>query len=439
VMRWILITGEILRSVTECSTYMYGVVCGREIIFWRSGFIDGERCVAHALRGHYFPARAQLAFRVWGDDLDLFVAEFHMARLDFGLEGFALAQEALEDFGFGDGGDFLALDIDDALAVASEDGDVRALGFAGAVDDTAHHGDLHGDDDLFLEFVVDLLDEVEEVDLDAATGGAGDEFGTDAFSFAEGVEEFEAVLDLVDGVVGVGDSDGVADAVGQEGAECDDRADGAGFLWACVGDAEVQGVGEAFTDFGVGVDDELGIHGLCADGDVVEVTLVEDVEVFFEFGDHDGDHVAVLVVGEDGPEFFGAGLFVLAFDDGALVDTDADWDASSTIGLFAGVDDFFDLFAVGDVAGVEADFVYACFDGFEGAFEMEVDIGDDGDGGLGEDIFEGLGVFFLWDGDPHDVGTGGGEFVDLGDAFVDVVGVAGGHGLDGDRGGGGGF
>jgi len=78
--------------------------------------------------------------------------------------------------------------------------------------------------------------------------------------------------------------------------------------------------------------------------------------------------------------------------------------------------------------------VDACVDGFEGAFEMEVDIGDDGDGGLVQDFFEGVGVFFLWDGDPHDVSTGGGEFVDLGDAFVDVVGVAGGHGLDGDGG-----
>jgi len=143
-----------------------------------------------SLGGHFFPARTQLAFGVWGDDVDLFFAEFGCACLDLGLEVFAFFEEPVEDFGFGDGGDFLALDIDDAFAVTCKDGDVRALGFARPIDDAAHDGDFHGDDDVFLEFVVDLLDEVEEVDLDAATGWAGDEFGADAFSFAEGVEEF---------------------------------------------------------------------------------------------------------------------------------------------------------------------------------------------------------------------------------------------------------
>ncbi len=44
------------------------------------------------------------------------------------------------------------------------------------------------------------------------------------------------------------------------------------------------------------------------------------------------------------------------------------------------------------------------------------------------------GVLFFGDGDAHDVGAGGGELVNLGDAFIDVPGVAGGHGLDGDGG-----
>ncbi len=77
----------------------------------------------------------------------------------------------------------------------------------------------------------------------------------------------------------------------------------------------------------------------------------------------------------------------------------------------------------------------ACVDGFEGTLEMEVDIGDDGDGGLGEDFFERVGVLLLGDSHPHNVSTGGVELVDLGDALVDVVGVAGGHCVDGDGGG----
>ena len=331
---------------------------------------------------------------------------------------------------FGDVGDFFALDVDDAAAVAGEDCDVGPFAFAGAVDDATHDGDFDGEGDFFLESFVDLLDEGEEVDLDAAAGGAADEFGADAGAEAEDVEEFESVLDFVDGVVGVGDADGVADAGGQQVAQRDDRTDGAGFLGAGVGDAQVQGVVEAFGDFLVGADDEEGVDGLGGDGDVVKIPGVEDVQVFFELGDHDGEEVAVLVIAEDAAEFFEAFLFVFAFDDGAFVDADADGEGA----FFAGVDDFFDLLAVVDVAGVEADFVDAGFDGFQGALKVEVDVGDDGGFDLLEDFLEGFGVFAFGDGDADDVGATLGEFVDFGDAFVDVVGVAGGHGLDGDGG-----
>ncbi len=162
----------------------------------------------------------------------------------------------------------------------------------------------------------------------------------------------------------------------------------------------------------------------------MEIAFVEDVEVFLELGDHDGEEVAVLVVGEDAAEFLEAFLFVFAFDDGAFVDADADGD----VACLAGVDDFFDLGAVLDVAGVEADFVDAGFDGFQGALEVEVDVGDDGHFDLLEDFLEGFGVLAFGDGDADDVGAAVGELVDFGDALVDFVGVAGGHGLDGDGG-----
>jgi hypothetical protein len=78
--------------------------------------------------------------------------------------------------------------------------------------------------------------------------------------------------------------------------------------------------------------------------------------------------------------------------------------------------------------------VHARLDGLERPLEVEVDIRDDRDGGLGEDLGEGRGVLLLGDGDADDVRAGGGELVDLRDALVDVVGVPGGHGLDGDGG-----
>ena len=52
---------------------------------------------------------------------------------------------------------------------------------------------------------------------------------------------------------------------------------------------------------------------------------------------------------------------------------------------------------------------------------------------LRQDLLQGGGVLLLRDRDADDVRAGGGELVDLGDALVDFVRVAGGHRLDGDR------
>ena len=105
---------------------------------------------------------------------------------------------------------------------------------------------------------------------------------------AQDVEQFQAVLDFEDRVVGVADADGVADAAAEEMAEGDDRADGAGFAGAGVGDAKMQGIIEALADFAVGVDHQYGVDALGADDDVVEILLVEDFQIFLELGDHDG-------------------------------------------------------------------------------------------------------------------------------------------------------
>ncbi len=110
-----------------------------------------------------------------------------------------------------------------------------------------------------------------------------------------------------------------------------------------------------------------GIDALGADDDVVEILFVEDFQIFLELGDHDGQEMAVLVVGEDAAEFLHALLLVFALDDGAFVDADADGDFSG----LAGLDDVLDLGAVVDVAGVEADLVDAGFDGFQARWKWK--------------------------------------------------------------------
>src|SRR6266542_3955504 len=65
---------------------------------------------------------------------------------------------------------------------------------------------------------------------------------------------------------------------------------------------------------------------------------------------------------------------------------------------------------------------------------MKVNVGDDGDGHLRQNFLQRLGVFLFGNCDTDDVGAGGGELVNLGDALVDLMRVARGHGLDGDGG-----
>ena len=136
-------------------------------------------------------------------------------------------------------------------------------------------------------------------------------------------------------------------------------------------DAEVEGVVEALSDGAVDVDGASRVVALGGEDELVEMPVFEDADVVGEFLYHERDEVAVLL----GAAAVGVASFAYA----SFVDADADGGA---VGV-AGVNDAFDLFSVVDVSGVEAYFVGAGLDGFEGALVVEVDIGDDGDGDVG--------------------------------------------------------
>ena len=342
---------------------------------------------------------------------------FHGCLLVFKPEVY-LFEEGVDGFFGVDGGDFLALTVDDGFFFAATEGDVGELCFAGAVDDTAHDGDGDGCLDVFQGGFC-LLDEGEQVDFGAAAGGAGDEFGTVGAAQAQGGEDFPGDIDFEGGVGGERNANGIADAVGQEGAQGGCGADGAGLGVAGVGDAEVEGVVEALADGAVDVDGASGVVALGGEDELVEMLLFEDADIVGKLVEHEADQVAV-VLGL-------AAVGITLFADAALVDADAD---GGVVGA-TGVNDALDLLAVVDVAGVESDFVDSGLEGFQGALVVEVDVGDDGDGYVGEDLGQGGGVLGGGHGQADDFAAVFDEGVDLGEAALDVAGGDVGHALDG--------
>jgi len=395
---------------------------------------DGERCdLVDVAGGDFVEAAAELADGVGWGDFDDFFAKLGFAGFDLGFELFAFVEQGVEDLLFGDVGDFLALHVDDAAAVAREDRDVGALGLARTIHDAAHHGDLDRQLDLVGELFAYVLDEGEQVDLDAAARRAGNKINAHTLAQLEAIQHLQRVFDLVHRVVGVADAHGVADAVRQQMPERHRGANHRCLARPGMGHAQMKRVVKTLGDLGIGRDDKRRVGALGGDADVVKIVFVEDVEIFLELGDHDGQEVAVAGIGEDAAELFHAFLLVFALDDRAFVDADADGQ-----GFFlACLDDGFDLLAVLDVARVEADLVDAGVDRFEGTLKVEVHVGDDRHGHLRHDLAKRFGVFFLGHGDTDDVRPGGSEPVDFSHTCVDVVGVASGHGLDGDGRGGG--
>ncbi len=95
----------------------------------------------------------------------------------------------------------------------------------------------------FVEVLLDLLGQRDQLDLDAAAGGAGDERGA-VPAQVQRVEDVAADRYLFLGVGGQRDADRVADALRQQDADADGAAHGAGARRARLGDAEVQRVGD---------------------------------------------------------------------------------------------------------------------------------------------------------------------------------------------------
>lgn len=373
---------------------------------------------------------AKFANRVGRDNLDEFLAESCLAALYLGFKLAAFEEQSVEDFRLGHVCNALSLDIDNAAAVTGKHRYIGTLRLAGTIHNATHDRDLDRQFEFGHQLLFDLLHKGEKVDLDAATGWASDQLNALAFSLAETVEEFEAVLDLINVVARVRDAQRVADTVGDKRAERGNRTNRAGVARPSVGDSEVQRIVKTLRNLGINVNDHRRVHGFCAYGNVMKVARIEDVEVLLEFRDHQREHVAGLVPGEKLSEFFCAPLLVLSFNDGTFIDADPDRDPS----LLAGIDDHVDLVAIADVSGVESNLMYASFDRFERALEVEMHICNDRNRDLLHDLDERFRVLAFRDRHADDVGTSGCVAFNFTHAGVDVMGVASGHGLHCDAG-----
>lgn len=356
------------------------------------------------------------------------------ARFGFGIQG-------------GEGGCVARVDLDDAGFFRDD------LGL-----EVAHVGDLVGEcvpAFLGCEYAHGFVS-AEFVALDGDGGTTASFVGERVVGWREGgrcffrrageINECLGDWNFVDGVFGEGDADGIADAVGEEGADADDGFDAAVFAIASFGDAEVDGVVpigafgiEASDEEAVGLDHDLWVRGLHGEDEVVVVVIASDAGKLEGAFAHAEGGVAIAV--HD------------AIRERAVVRTDAHGAAEIlaechqwnelvadffqlgfvlVVGVFAD----FEFLLIDVVAGIDADF-FDPLGGFHGGIRFEMDVGNEGNVASGGadfsgDVFEIGGVDLGLCGDADDFATGLCKRQDFRDTGRGVAGVRGDHRLHAD-------
>src|SRR4051794_20024029 len=304
---------------------------------------------------------------------------------------------------------------DQALVLGSGDAEVGVGGLADAVDRATQDGDLHGLG-VALEASLDLGDDGVHVELQAATGRAGDENRT-ALAELKRLEDLPGDLHLLLGVeCGKADPDRVAHAVGEQRAEANGRLERAGPFRPGLGDPEVQRIRDLFREEPVGGDRVRHVGGLDRHLEVLEVERLHELAELDRGLNKGVDRLRALEL-------------VQVLGQRARVDADPHRHAGGGRPL----SDLGHLLAPADVAGVQADAVGAGVDRLQCQGVVEVDVGDHRDRRLLDDHLEGVDVFLARDRHTHDVGPGVGHLGDLRHRRLEIGGFRLGHGLHGDR------
>ena len=225
--------------------------------------------------------------------------------------------------------------------------------------------------------------------------------------------------DFALGLLGEGDADGVANALGEQGTNADGGLDATVLALTCLGDTEVQGIVHVFTVHGLdkqahGGDHDHGVGGLDGDDDIVEMLATEDAQELHAALDNALGGVAVAA-----HDAVGEGAVVHADAHGGVVLlTDIDKRHELLLNLLQ----LCGIFLVGVlqvlerapgiyvVAGVDAHFL-AILGSDVGGVGGEMNIGNEGLSvavGLetGRDVAHVLGLAGALGGEAHELATG---------------------------------
>ena len=146
------------------------------------------------------------------------------------------------------------------MALSAGDANVGFLALADPIDDAAQHRHRQRHADM-AEPLLDLIGQLDDVDLHAAAGRTGDDVHPAVTQF-EGLQDFEANLDLFHRIGRQRDADRIPDPIGQEHPDADRGLDGPGQERARFRDAEVHGVVGLQGEQAVRVHHQMHIRGL---------------------------------------------------------------------------------------------------------------------------------------------------------------------------------
>lgn len=247
----------------------------------------------------------------------------------------------------------------------------------------------------------------------------------------------------MDGVFRQGDTNRVADAVSEQGADADGALDAAIFAIARLGDAEVDRVVpvaaqriEMSNEQAIGLDHDLGIAGLHREEEIVEIMCPGDAGKL-QCALHHAVWCIAMAVHD-------------AVAERAMIRADAHGSVQRFALLHEGhelllhVGDFLGVFGVGVflhrellfvgiVAGIDAHFFHPLH-GLHGGVGFKMDVGDERDitarrADAIADVLEVLGDHSCLGRDTDDLTADGGEFESFFDAGFCITRVAGEHRL----------